>query len=87
MSANVKYTPAPQEDPELLYTQPPPSYQAEFSSSAQDHQRLYGGPRSSEDNIPDDFKVSAPSRCCCPLSLFFLSALLTPDPAVRRLHR
>ncbi|KAL2150128.1 hypothetical protein VTH82DRAFT_7804 [Thermothelomyces myriococcoides] len=56
MSANVKYTPAPQEDPELLYTQPPPSYQAEFSSSAQDHQRLYGGPRSSEDNIPDDFK-------------------------------
>ncbi|KAK4237882.1 inhibitor of apoptosis-promoting Bax1-domain-containing protein [Achaetomium macrosporum] len=55
MSANVKYTPAPQEDPELSYTQPPPSYQAE-SSSAQDQDRLFGGPRSSEDNIPDDFK-------------------------------
>ncbi|AEO61158.1 hypothetical protein MYCTH_110042 [Thermothelomyces thermophilus ATCC 42464] len=55
MSANVKYTPAPQEDPEHLYTQPPPSYQAE-SSSAQDQERLFGGPRSSEDNIPDDFK-------------------------------
>jgi hypothetical protein len=58
MSANIKYTPAPQEDPEahLNYTQPPPSYQAE-SSSAQDQERLFGGPRSSEDNIPDDFKV------------------------------
>ncbi|KAL2171226.1 hypothetical protein VTG60DRAFT_3537 [Thermothelomyces hinnuleus] len=55
MSANAKYTPAPQEDPELHYTQPPPSYQAE-SSSAQDQERLFGGPRSSEDNIPDDFK-------------------------------
>ncbi|KAL2173586.1 inhibitor of apoptosis-promoting Bax1-domain-containing protein [Thermothelomyces heterothallicus CBS 202.75] len=55
MSANVKYTPAPQEDPEHLYTQPPPSYQAE-NSSAQDQERLFGGPRSSEDNIPDDFK-------------------------------
>ncbi|KAL2140320.1 hypothetical protein VTI28DRAFT_3964 [Corynascus sepedonium] len=55
MSANVKYTPAPQEDPELNYTQPPPSYQAE-SSSAQDQERLFGAPRSSEDNIPDDFK-------------------------------
>ncbi|KAK3311586.1 inhibitor of apoptosis-promoting Bax1-domain-containing protein [Chaetomium strumarium] len=55
MSANVKYTPAPQEDPDLNYTQPPPSYQAE-SSSAQDSDRLFAGPRSSEDNIPDDFK-------------------------------
>jgi len=55
MSANVKYTPAPQEDPDLNYTQPPPSYQAE-SSSAQDQERLFGAPRSSEDNVPDDFK-------------------------------
>lgn len=55
MSANVKYTPAPQEDPDANYTQPPPSYQAE-SSSAQDQERLFGGPRSSEDNVPDDFK-------------------------------
>ncbi len=57
MSANTKYTPAPQEDPDVAnYAQPPPSYQAE-SSSAQDQQFLFGGPRSSEDNIPDDFKV------------------------------
>ncbi|KAL2136558.1 hypothetical protein VTI74DRAFT_3103 [Chaetomium olivicolor] len=57
MAANTKYTPAPQEDPDahLNYTQPPPSYQA-ASSSAQDQDRLFGGPRSSEDNIPDDFK-------------------------------
>jgi FtsH-binding integral membrane protein len=56
MSANTKYTPAPQEDPDVAnYAQPPPSYQAE-SSSAQDQQFLFGGPRSSEDNIPDDFK-------------------------------
>ncbi|KAH6855393.1 inhibitor of apoptosis-promoting Bax1-domain-containing protein [Chaetomium sp. MPI-CAGE-AT-0009] len=55
MSTNIKYTPAPQEDPELNYTQPPPSYQAE-SSSAQDQERLFGSPRNSEDNLPDDFK-------------------------------
>ncbi|KAL1838637.1 hypothetical protein VTJ49DRAFT_2444 [Mycothermus thermophilus] len=58
MSSNVKYTPAPQEDPDdvhLHYTQPPPSYQA-TSSSSQDAAALLGGPRSSEDNIPDDFK-------------------------------
>ncbi|KAL2157899.1 hypothetical protein VTH06DRAFT_4954 [Thermothelomyces fergusii] len=55
MSANVKYTPAPHEDPELVYTQPPPSYQADFTS-AQDQERLWGAPRSSEDNVPDDFK-------------------------------
>jgi hypothetical protein len=56
--STAKYTPAPQEDPDahLNYTQPPPSYQAE-SSSAQDQDRLFGAPRSSEDNIPDDFKV------------------------------
>lgn len=56
MSANTKYTPAPQEDPDANYAQPPPSYQAE-SSSAQDQERLFSGPRSSEDNLPDDFKV------------------------------
>ncbi|KAK1758102.1 inhibitor of apoptosis-promoting Bax1-domain-containing protein [Echria macrotheca] len=58
MASTAKYTPAPQEDPEahLEYTQPPPSYQAE-SSAANDQERLFGGaPRSSEDNVPDDFK-------------------------------
>ncbi|KAK0634052.1 inhibitor of apoptosis-promoting Bax1-domain-containing protein [Immersiella caudata] len=56
MASTAKYTAAPQEDPEL-YTQPPPSYQAE-SSSAADQERLFSGvPRSSEDgDIPDDFK-------------------------------
>lgn len=58
MSGTAKYTPAPQEDPDahVDYTQAPPSYQAE-SSAAQDQERLSGAPRSSEDNIPDDFKV------------------------------
>ncbi len=61
MASATKYTRAPQEDPED-YTQPPPSYQAE-SSSANDQERLFGGaPRSSEDNVPDDFKVSSYSR-------------------------
>ncbi|KAK4198954.1 inhibitor of apoptosis-promoting Bax1-domain-containing protein, partial [Triangularia verruculosa] len=58
MASTAKYTAAPQEDPDAhtSYTQPPPSYQAE-SNSAQDNAALFGGaPRSSEDNIPDDFK-------------------------------
>jgi len=56
MASTAKYTAAPQQDPDLEYTQPPPSYQAE-SSTANDEARLFGGPRSSEDNVPDDFKV------------------------------
>lgn len=56
MASSTKYTPAPQEDAES-YTQAPPSYQAEASSST-DQEALFGGPRSSEDNVPDDFKVS-----------------------------
>jgi FtsH-binding integral membrane protein len=57
MASTTKYTPAAQEDPDahVNYTEPPPSYQAE-SSSASDQERLFGGPRSSEDNVPDDFK-------------------------------
>lgn len=59
-SSNVKYTPAPQVDPEL-YPQAPPSYQAESSTAAaaaRDAQGLFAGgiPRDSEDNLPDDFK-------------------------------
>ncbi|KAI9815609.1 MAG: hypothetical protein M1826_001977 [Phylliscum demangeonii] len=53
MAANTKYQPlASQPDPSeetSHYTQPPPSYQNEGGS-------LLGQPRSSEDNIPDDFK-------------------------------
>ncbi|KAI9780544.1 MAG: hypothetical protein M1839_006662 [Geoglossum umbratile] len=57
MAANTKYSPAPQRDSleeTTNYTQAPPSYQAEGSGS---QGGLYGGvPRSSDDNIPDDFK-------------------------------
>lgn len=57
--SNAKYTPAPQQDPDDIpagpaYSQAPPSYQA-----ADDEARLFAGegaPRSSEDNVPDDFK-------------------------------
>lgn len=57
--SNAKYTPAPQQDPDDVpagpaYSQAPPSYQA-----ADDEARLFAGegePRSSEDNVPDDFK-------------------------------
>lgn len=58
MAANTKYAPAPQrdsfDDDAPKYTQAPPSYQA--TSSAADEEALLRGPRSSEDNIPDDFK-------------------------------
>ena len=55
MSSTTKYQPAPQRDSfeEPSYTQAPPSYQAE--SSHQDNP--LGGPRSEDDNVPDDFKV------------------------------
>lgn len=59
MASTTKYAPAPQQDPEEGYTQPPPSYQAaDGPSSSDDADRLYGGvPRSSmDDDIPDDFK-------------------------------
>jgi FtsH-binding integral membrane protein len=59
--ASAKYTPAPTQDPDDAYTQAPPGYQAQAESSAaatvhDDEARLFGGPRSSEDNVPDDFK-------------------------------
>jgi hypothetical protein len=58
MSGNTKYSAAPQRDSfddPAQYSQAPPSY-AEPSSSRDDAALLGGGPRSSEDNIPDDFK-------------------------------
>ena len=58
MSSTTKYAPAPQEDVEDNYTQPPPSYQAAGPSSANDDAALFdGAPRNSQDEIPDDFKV------------------------------
>ncbi|KAI0837906.1 transmembrane BAX inhibitor motif-containing protein [Hypoxylon sp. FL0890] len=54
MAANTKYTPAPTQDPDLgTWSQAPPSYQAE---SAPANVLFDAPPRSSEDNIPDDFK-------------------------------
>jgi hypothetical protein len=59
MPGNTKYTAASQRDSldeTTGYSQAPPAYVDEPSSSA-DQAALLGGPRSSEDNIPDDFKV------------------------------
>ncbi|KAF3055087.1 Bax inhibitor 1 [Daldinia childiae] len=56
MAANTKYTPAPTQDPDAAtWSQAPPSYQDSGSNNAS--AALFGdAPRSSEDNIPDDFK-------------------------------
>ncbi|KAH6675122.1 inhibitor of apoptosis-promoting Bax1-domain-containing protein [Halenospora varia] len=59
MSANTKYSPAPQRDSfddTAHYSQAPPSYVDQPSSSTDQAALLGGGPRSSEDNVPDDFK-------------------------------
>ncbi|RYP22697.1 hypothetical protein DL765_001547 [Monosporascus sp. GIB2] len=66
MAANAKYTPAPTRDPDEagVYSQAPPSYQAAAEPSSSSTQNnaanpglFYGAtPRSSEDNVPDDFK-------------------------------
>lgn len=58
MTSNTKYQPAPQRDSfdeTSNYTQAPPSYQAQGGSSGS-QDALLGAPRSSDDNIPDDFK-------------------------------
>lgn len=63
MAATAKYQPAPTQDPdEGTWAQAPPSYQADEASSSNTASNpnpdLFGAePRSSEDNIPDDFKV------------------------------
>lgn len=57
MSSNTKYTAAPQRDSidEFQYSRAPPSYEP---NAAADQAALLGGAaRSSEDNVPDDFKV------------------------------
>ncbi|CAM1506310.1 Fc.00g059510.m01.CDS01 [Cosmosporella sp. VM-42] len=55
MASTAKYQPAPQSDPDD-YTSAPPAYGAGSSSRDDETQGLFGAPRSSEDNIPDDFK-------------------------------
>lgn len=57
----TKYQRAPSEEPDEDYTHAPPAYN-EASSSRDEAQGLFGAPRSSEDNIPDDFKVRQPPR-------------------------
>jgi hypothetical protein len=50
MAANARYEPAPQRDSfeDNAFSQAPPSYQATADPE----------PRSEDDNLPDDFKVS-----------------------------
>jgi FtsH-binding integral membrane protein len=57
MASTAKYTPAPTQEPHDDYTQAPPSYGASSSASRRnDDEDLFGAPRDSEDNLPDDFK-------------------------------
>lgn len=58
MTSTTNYTQARQRDSiddANLYTRAPPSYE-DHPSSSRDEDALLGGPRSSEDNVPDDFK-------------------------------
>lgn len=59
MSTTKQYSQVPTrdslDDEPSKYTQAPPEYQATTSAAA-DEELLRGGPRRSEDNIPDDFK-------------------------------
>ncbi|RFU79825.1 transmembrane bax inhibitor motif-containing [Trichoderma arundinaceum] len=57
MSSTTKYQPAPQQDPDDDYTHAPPAYgTSEAASSSRNDPGLFAEPRSSDDNIPDDFK-------------------------------
>jgi hypothetical protein len=59
MSGSTKYSATAQRDSlddSTNYSQAPPAYEDQPSSS-HDQAALLGGPRSSDDNIPDDFKV------------------------------
>jgi len=58
MSDSTKYNKVAQRDSfddSAQYTQAPPSYE-DHPNASNDADALLGGPRSSEDNIPDDFK-------------------------------
>ena len=63
MSSKTKYQAAPQSDPDDDYTSAPPAY-AEGSASRDETQGLFGAPRDSEDNLPDDFKVRLDDLSC-----------------------
>ncbi|KAL5598946.1 hypothetical protein BROUX41_003735 [Berkeleyomyces rouxiae] len=53
--STAKYTKAPTADPDE-YNVSPPAYQAAAGSSSAATDGVFGTPRTSEDNIPDDFK-------------------------------
>jgi hypothetical protein len=80
MASTAKYQPAAQQEPDDDYTHAPPAYgsTAEASSSSAHDPGLFAQPRSSDDNIPDDFKVCRKENAsllrCCHLS-FYLSCL------------
>lgn len=61
MASNPKYQPAAQHDPDD-YTRAPPAYAPAAvpaaASPRDETQGLFAAPRTSEDNLPDDFKVS-----------------------------
>ncbi|KAI1451941.1 transmembrane BAX inhibitor motif-containing protein [Annulohypoxylon moriforme] len=57
MAANTKYQPAPTQDPDAgTWSQAPPSYQAAPATHTPSSPLFEAAPRSSDDNIPDDFK-------------------------------
>lgn len=58
MASTAKYEPAAQQEPDDDYTHAPPAYGTAAESSAAHDPGLFAQPRSSDDNIPDDFKVS-----------------------------
>ncbi|KAI9676121.1 MAG: hypothetical protein M1817_000866 [Caeruleum heppii] len=74
MASTTKYQPAPQRDSldeTHNYTQAPPSYQAQGgSTSSQD--ALLGEPRTSDDNIPDDFKACSRSQATLDIRMQFV---------------
>lgn len=73
MASTAKYQPAAQQEPDDDYTHAPPAYgstAAEASTSAHDP-GLFAQPRSSDDNIPDDFKVGRKKK----LPLHYIVAL------------
>jgi hypothetical protein len=67
MASTAKYQPAPQQEPDDDYTQAPPAYGTAASSSHHDP-GLFAEPRSSDDNIPDDFKVGRFPNTTAPIS-------------------
>ena len=75
--AGPKYTAAPQRDSvddAAHYPQAPPSYQNAPSSSRDQDTLLGGQPRSSGDDIPDDFKVSKAWESC--IAIYYTNAFI-----------